>query len=118
MSSLNNEALWFYLRNRPLYWTTRITPIKVLAFLPVSMGLVGFVTAPMRERKYRILAPMALALIVVFPLIEPRYYLVVISLFLAFRKLENTRWEWINTASYMGLSLIFEWGIVERRFFL
>lgn len=114
----NQPPLWFYLRNRLLHATSRIFPIKLLAFLPVMAGLLGFLLAPMGQRRFKLLVPLTLLSIGVMPLIEQRYYLVPMSLFLVFRRSTPLLWEKINTAFYITASFLLLYGTSRGKFFL
>lgn len=114
----NQATLWFYLRNRLLYWTSYEVTAKAVTYLPSIAGLAGFVLAPMRERRFVALVPITLVAIVVMPLIEQRYYLAPLALFLAFRRLESPLWEWVNTVAWIVASYLLLVGIEKNAFFL
>ena len=114
----NQASLWFYLRNRVLHWTSETTAVKLVTFLPICFGLAGFILSPMPERRFRILIPVSLASIVVMPLIEQRYYLVPLAIFLAFRNLERGKLEWLNIGFYACCAFGLQWAISKHSFFL
>lgn len=113
----NQPTLWFYLRNRILYVTTQTPALKVITFIPVSLGLACFLLAPMKERRFRILIPISLASITVMPLIEQRYYLVPFSMFLAFRTLEHRSLEWINLGFFICAAFGVQLAVSRNLFF-
>lgn len=114
----NQASLWFYLRNRALHWTSRIAPLKVLTFIPAALGLGGFILCPMQERRFGIMIPVALISVAVMPLIEQRYYLVPFAILLAFRRLEQKRFELLNTAFYICVAFSLQWAVAKNYLFL
>lgn len=91
----NQASLWFYLRNRVLHWTTENPWTRIAVFAPVFLGLILFCTAFYRQSRLRWIVPISLASILVMPLIEQRYYLVPVVLFLAFGETLNRGSGWI-----------------------
>ncbi len=113
----NQPTLWFYLRNRLLFWTTHPPAVKWMTFIPAFLGLVGFLLAPVKESRFRILVPISLASITVMPLIEQRYYLVPFSVFLAIRTLEHRGLEWINLGFFICAAFGFQSAVARILFF-
>ena len=65
-----------------------------------------------------LLIPFALLSFVPLPLIEPRYYLAALSLFLAFRPAMSTRATAVTLAYYLLASAYILFGISRQAFFL
>lgn len=114
----NGVSYWFFLRNRLLFWTSDGALAKAITFAPVTLGAVGFLLTPLAERSMRHLHAFAFVSILVLPLIEQRYYLVPVSLFLLLRSSVDRRWEWLQLTFYVGISAWLMYGIVSGRFFL
>lgn len=112
----NQPGLWFYLRNRLLYYTTRIPAIKCLAFLPVVVGAIGFFRTPLLSPVFVLFIPITLGSILPFPLIEQRYYMVPMALFLLFRTMAPG--EVSNTVYYFISSLVLVFCIAKSLCFL
>jgi alpha-1,2-glucosyltransferase len=113
----NRPSLWFYLRNRILYFTTTFPAIKVLSFLPITLGSIGFSPLSFSNRTVgKVLVPLTFLSILPFPVIEQRYYLVPLALFQLFRK--DTNHEETITLIYLACSAFLTIGISQHSFFL
>lgn len=114
----NQPTLWFYLRNRLLFWTTHYSGLKLCAGILMCWGAFAFVMTPLAERRLWSLSCITFASIVFLPVIEQRYYLIPMILFLAFRKAEALRWEIFQTIFYVVASFFLLEGIIFRWYFL
>ena len=117
----NAATLDFYRHNLFIHYTSDITAIRILAFIPVAWMALSFVTAATASDypvEMLLLVPFALLSFVPLPLIEPRYYLVALSLFLAFRPAMSTRATAVTLAYYLLASAYILFGISRQAFFL
>jgi hypothetical protein len=92
--------------------------MKILTFVPVVIALVGLLRTPLFSKWLWLFYPITFASIVVLPLIEQRYYLVPVVLFLAFRHPTTSCWEVLQTGFYIVGSFWLFHGIVTHQFFL
>lgn len=113
----NQPSLWFYLRNRLLYWTTSSEWVRLAVFVPVIFGLALFCFGRYQQPRFIWIVPIALLSILVMPLIEQRYYLVPLVFFLAFGKTQNRGIGWLIFAQVLlaGVAL---YAISQNYFFL
>jgi alpha-1,2-glucosyltransferase len=114
----NGVEYWFFLRNRLLRWTTDGMVAKLITFIPVVVGAAGFVFTPLMDRSARLLQAFSILSVVVLPLIEQRYYLVPLSLFLLLRRGAPGSYEGAQLICYAGASLWLTYGIASNWFFL
>jgi len=113
----NNPNFWFFIRNRLLFYTTAFPLAKAITFIPIAFGGIGFISSPLLYPAFILLIPLTLFSIIPFPLIEQRYYIVPITLFLLFRKLAPRKHELINTFFYIVGSLSITFCISRHLFF-
>jgi len=117
----NAATLDFYRHNLFIHYTSDVTAIRILAFIPMAWMALSFVTAATASDypgEMLLLIPFALLSFVPLPLIEPRYYLVALSLFLAFRPAMSTRATVITLAYYVIASAYILFSISRQAFFL
>jgi len=117
----NAASLDFYRHNLFIYYTSDVIAIRALAFIPVAWMSLSYVTAATVSdytAEMLLLAPFALLSFVPLPLIEPRYYLVALSLFLAFRPAMSTGATVVTLAYYLVGSAYILFGISRQAFFL
>ena len=117
----NAATLDFYRHNLFIYYTSDVTAIRILAFIPVAWMSLSFVTAATASDypvEMLLLVPFALLSFVPLPLIEPRYYLVALSLFLVFRPVMSTGTTVVTLVYYLLASAYILFGISRQAFFL
>lgn len=114
----NQPGLWFFLRNRILFWSTTILWLKLIAFCLIMVALCYLWYKPLPERRMYLLYPVAFLSVLFLPLIEQRYYLPAFAIFLAFRERSNPWQEWALIGIYGVASMLLSWGIARHAFFL
>ncbi|NSL55470.1 hypothetical protein HJ583_010580 [Uliginosibacterium sp. IMCC34675] len=114
----NQEHLRWWLHNELLYWLTQSFTFRVLAFLPVAWMVLTACVTRMPDARLNWLYPAAIASAAMHPLIEPRYYVPALLLFVLWRPLMSERWE--NFALIYGIlmSAFMLFGSVTRLFFI
>ncbi|MEM6581118.1 MAG: hypothetical protein AAF699_07600 [Pseudomonadota bacterium] len=117
----NVPELGFYRHNLWLHYTADFDWMRTLAFLPMAWMALSFATAAIAS-PYRLemlmLIPFALLSFVPLPLIEPRYYLVALSLFLVFRYSMSATNERFTLAYYAVASAYVIFHISRQNFFI
>lgn len=107
----------YFLRNillghiRPSFLT------RTLAFIPIIIAFFSIMVTPLRQRSYYWIYPfMALSLLPI-GLIDPRYFIIPIVLFMLFRKPLSRRFEYLQATVYVPLTVYIFEGIYQYRFF-
>lgn len=108
----------FYLRNHFLTWLRDSMAIRSLFFIPMLWAFYNLLVTPLRKKSYYWLYPIVMLYMLPIGLIEPRYFIVPIVLFMLFRKPENDHLEYFSAAIYIPISIFFVIGIAEENFFL
>jgi alpha-1,2-glucosyltransferase len=114
----NGPQLWFYLHNRLLFWTTSNEVLKLLTFVAISWSVLSLVVTKLLKRSQYLLYIFAAASILPFPLVEQRYYLVSMALFMAFRERQSILVESSLIVIYLVTCSWLVWGIYQAYFFL
>ncbi|HEX7026668.1 MAG TPA: hypothetical protein VF268_05460 [Gammaproteobacteria bacterium] len=108
----------FYLRNYFLEWLRESTLVRSLFFIPMLWAFYNLLVTPLRKKSYYWLYPVVVLYMLPIGLIEPRYFIVPVVLFMLFRKPENDHLEYLSAAIYIPVSIFFVIGIAEENFFL
>jgi alpha-1,2-glucosyltransferase len=91
----NNSEAWYFVRNRLLYWIQLNYLHKGVAFVVVAWSVLTLITIRLKRVEFYGIYPiMALALLPM-PLIEPRYYMIPMTLIGLFREKERNAIEWV-----------------------
>ena len=117
----NTPALDFYRHNLLIHYTVDFTLGRVLAFIPIAWMALSFVTAANSSdyrREMLLLAPFAMLSCLPMPLIEPRYYIVALCLFLALRPTMSRAATVATFAYYIPASAWILYNISRQNFFL
>ena len=117
----NAYGLSFYIRNIVLHHTVTNVPVKILTFIPVCwMALTFFVMARESEKPWQLYVLYFVIFInlVPLPLVEQRYYMVGLILFLAFKPQSSDVSDRLIIASYVPVSAFLLFGISKQWFFL
>ena len=117
----NTPELDFYRHNLLIHYTVDFTLGRILAFVPIAWMALSFVTAANSSdyrREMLLLAPFALLSFLPMPLIEPRYYIVALCLFLALRPTMSRAATLATFACYIPASAWILYNISRRNFFL
>ncbi len=81
----NQDGGDFYLRNAILIWASASTTNTLLFFLPVALGALGLWATPLREPRWLVYGACVVVLLPEW-LVEQRYYLMPMALFLLTRE--------------------------------
>jgi len=111
----NTERADFFLRNAILVYFSSTALRKLLFFLPVALACLCVASVPMK-RPWWLLFPFTMLFLLPEWLVEQRYYLVPLSLFLLAREQSSPWSERLQTALFfiasVGLFVMVErkWG--------
>jgi alpha-1,2-glucosyltransferase len=108
----------FYLRNVVLRWLRDSMLIRSLLFIPMLWAFYNLFVTPLREKKYYWFYPVVVLYLLPIELIEQRYYIVPIVLFMLFRKPMDDRREYLTAGIYVLITMFLFTGITNKFFFL
>jgi len=114
----NSPEFRFYLRNEGLYWMTKYTWIRAVAFVPMAWMVLTLCVTRLAEPRLYIFYFVAFVSVGLHPLIEQRYYLPALTLFQVWRPTTDARWENELLVMYATISPLIMWGITREYFFL
>lgn len=117
----NRTALAFYRHNLFIHYTSDILPLRIASFVPMAWMCLAFATAVQSSRYWRellLLIPFSLFSFVPLPLIEQRYYVVTLTLFLVFRPRMSRLSTALSLAIFIGLCAYILFNITRKIFFL
>lgn len=113
-----NNQLDFFLRNKVLMLAASNPLWKSLFFVPVFLAACSLAVTRISRIPAWVLYLFAVLSVIPSWLIEQRYYLVPIALFMALRERRHWLTEYTQLALYVGVTAWFLWGIREGKFFL
>ena len=117
----NRTELGWYRHNWLLHYTADITAFRIVSFFPIAWMALSYVCAARKgsyNKQILLLIPFALLSFVPLPLIEQRYYIVSLILFLVFRPSLSRPASTMTLCYYMGLSAYILFNISRKTFFL
>lgn len=118
----NQADYGFYLRNQVLALLTSHVLWQIAAFGAIAWSILSLLVTPLAQPRFYWLYPIAVASVLVLPLIDQRYYLVPFVLWLAFRTGGpaggGARADYLCLLWMVLWNLYFLWGIQAHRFFL
>jgi len=127
MISYNNDhqynayGLSFYLRNHVLHFTTEFLSIKTLMFIPIFWAALTIANLTKRSSNKLLLCTFyafAALSFVPLPVIEQRYYITALALFIAFKPETNLALDRVTVATFIPISACLLLGISRHDFFL
>lgn len=107
-----------YIRNRLLSWLRDDALNQSLLFIPMLWAFYSLLLTPFREKKYYWLYPITILYLLPIGLIEPRYFIVPVVLFMLFRKPMDERLEYLTAAIYIPVTMFIFMGTAVEDFFL
>lgn len=113
----NKINLYYLLHNRLLYAVATENGARLLALAVIPVGLAGWLLTPLKSERFRWLLPVGLASVAVLPYVEPRYYIVPLTLLLAFRRPASRPVEAALTLFYIAFSVWIDVGVFRMWFF-
>lgn len=117
----NSPELDFYRHNLFLYYTSDIRLLRVLSFFPMAWMTLSFITT-IQKSQYRGIIVLTLGFgllsFMPLPLIEQRYYLVALTLFLAMRPPMTMVGTYATLGVFIALDAYILFNISQKTFFL
>ncbi|WP_119396497.1 Dol-P-Glc:Glc(2)Man(9)GlcNAc(2)-PP-Dol alpha-1,2-glucosyltransferase [Salinibius halmophilus] len=108
----------FFLRNRVLVWVREDFISKTIAFIPMLWAFLSLCVTPLRRKSFYWLYPVTIIALLPHGLVEQRYFLEFIALFMLMKRWDSLRVDYVTIAYYAPITLFFCIGIGEIRFFL
>ena len=108
----------YFIRNWMLYKLKDHPAWRLLAFLPMAWALLSIATTRLKDTAYYWLYPITLISLLPVHLIEQRYYIIPLALFLLFRSPTSRGWEAALLAWGLVLSGLVTYGILSMKIFL
>ena len=108
----------FHLRNRVLGWLDGHWAWRALAFIGMAWSVLTLAVTRLRPAAGYWLYPVTVAALLPVELIEQRYYIVPMVLFLLLRERHGRRVEWALLAWFIVLSAALTAAIASERYFL
>ncbi|HEX7025806.1 MAG TPA: hypothetical protein VF268_01050, partial [Gammaproteobacteria bacterium] len=114
----NVPEMDFFLRNNLLELIRTNFLTKTLTFIPIIIAFFSLAVTPLHRRSHYWIYPfMALSLLPT-GLIEQRYFIIPIALFMLFRKPLDRGFEYFQVTLYVPFTVYIFQGIAQHRFFL
>jgi len=114
----NSQHYIFHLRNKLIWLILESNWNKTLFFIPIALGFLFLLIEKFINQKYYPLYLFSLFYLSTLWLIEPRYYIIPLTFFVIFRKIDNIKIEWAQTIYMTIFALYLIWGSVKFLFFL
>lgn len=108
----------FFLRNRLLNWIVGNEWLNALYFIPVWTGFLFLATAPFRRANRWAFLACSFAIMAACPLIEQRYYIPTMVLFMLWRKPNSQKLESIQLVYQLAWFGFFLWGVTANVFMI
>ena len=108
----------YFLRNILLQKFISGNSIKAMLFLPIAYSILSLFVAKLKKKEFYLLYPFTILSLLPMWLIEQRYYLIPLTLFILFKD-EKKGWiEKTTIGIYFVLSILILYFIGESKFFL
>ena len=107
----------YFIRNRLLVFFSQGLMHKILFFVPVALAFLYLCAARLKQTAFYALYPATVLYLAPSWLIEQRYYIPPVVLFLLFRERDEERIEWIMTVVWAAISLSLLYVIERGKFF-
>lgn len=108
----------YFIRNWILYKLKDHPAWRLLAFLPMAWALLSFATTQLKDPAYYWLYPITVISLLPVHLIEQRYYIIPLALFLLFRSPTTKAWEEVLVVWGVLLTGLVSYGIASMKIFL
>lgn len=108
----------FFLRNRVVQWMRADELHRLVLFFPMLWAFLSLVVTPLREKRFYLLYPFTVLSLIPHSLVDQRYFMESIALFILFKKDDS---HWVNVftlAIYLPIIAFLYFGISQIRFFL
>lgn len=113
----NQEHLRWWLHNEVLYWMDRRAWVRALVFIPMAWAALTLLTTRLAEPRFQLLHAFAPLFALLHPLVEQRYYLPAMMLYILWREPLGARWEAGTLLLYLPAGVFLLAGIVGGAFF-
>lgn len=114
----NVDWAGFFPRNWILITFTSSILMKTLFFLPVGFSALSLWVTPLHRNIQRIIYPFAVLFLMPSWLVETRYLIIPVILFILFKKEESRKAAWVTVVWWGLLSALIFYGISRGWFFL
>ena len=91
---------------------------KIVSFIPILIAAMSILGFQLYSKSAHIFYPVWFVSLIPLGLIEMRYYITHMTLFLLFKKSENSRLEWVQVFYLIIISVIFCYLFIEFGIFL
>lgn len=108
----NNLGIRYFLRNAALVFFSSSVPLKLVFFVPVAFAVLGLWATPLRRPGWLLYATTALSLVPLW-LVEQRYYLIPLTLFLLMRQPAPAAVESTELGLFAMMAIVF-YVVIER----
>lgn len=113
----NQGHLSYWLHNKALYWIDREAWVRAIAFVPMAWSAMTLLTTRLPERRFYLLHLFAPLFALLHPLVEQRYYLPAMLLYILWREPVGGRWEIATVLTYLPAGVFLLVGITTATFF-
>ena len=108
------------------HWIHNIIPLfivennlnKIVSFIPILIASISLLGFQLYSKSVYIFYPVWVLSLIPLGLIEMRYYIPLVTLFLLFKKSENSLLEWIQAIYLIIISVVFCYLFIEYGIFL
>lgn len=114
----NSPGMDFFLRNNLLEAIRTNFFTKLLTFIPIIITFFSLLVTPLRHKSLYWIYPFIVLSLLPIGLIEQRYFIVPIALFMVFRKPLSRNLEYLQATIYVPFTVYIFEGIAQYRFFL
>jgi len=113
----NQAHLRFWLHNEVLYWVDHAPAFRALLYVPIAWSALALLSTRLPEARMAALHVFAPLAALLHPLVEQRYYLPAMMLYVLWRPPVDARWERATLIAYVPAGLVLLGGIAFGAFF-
>jgi len=106
-----------YLRNQIVQWLREDLWFRVAAFIPMAWALCSLCVTPLQRRSFYWLYPITVATLLPVSLVEPRYFMVPVALFMLAKKRGSAPLDLWSIAVYAPATGLLYYRISQGGFF-
>ena len=114
----NQEIYSFWLRNKILLYFSSSLFLKIIFFIPIAYSILSLAVIKLHKKSFYLIYPITILFLLPSPLIEQRYYLIPLALFILTKKKNSNLVEYSTILIYMIISTILFYGITNLKYFL
>lgn len=108
----------FFLRNRVVQWMRADELHRLILFVPMLWAFLSLAVTPLREKRFYLLYPFTILSLIPHSLVDQRYFMESIALFILFKKDDSHLVNVFTLAIYLPIVAFLYLGISQIRFFL